>query len=62
VLEGLCLEVAAEFPRATFFAGQLVLRSPGWLTAILHNETAFALQRRLQAAGRTVVILPAVVD
>jgi hypothetical protein len=51
--------VAEEFPRATFFAGQLVFERERWYQSILHNETAFALQRRLQLSEQTLVILPA---
>jgi amino acid transporter len=58
-LERLCLEVATEFPNATFFAGQLVFQRERWYQSILHNETAFALQRRLQLAEKTLIILPA---
>lgn len=58
-LEKLCLGVAEEFPHATFFAGQLVFQRERWYQSILHNETAFALQRRLQLAERTLIILPA---
>jgi amino acid transporter len=58
-LERLCLEVAKEFPRATFFAGQLVFQRERWYQSILHNQTAYALQKRLQLAGYTMVIIPA---
>jgi amino acid transporter len=58
-LEKLCLNVAQEFPHATFFAGQLVFEKARWYEVILHNETAFALQRRLQLAEKTLIILPA---
>jgi len=58
-LEKLCLDVAEEFPHATFFAGQLVFERERWYQGILHNETAFALQRRLQMSEQTLVILPA---
>ncbi len=61
-LEKLCAEVAKAYPHATFFAGQLVFRRPQWLRSLLHNETAFALQRRLQSLGRTLVIVPAQAD
>jgi amino acid transporter len=61
-LEALCLDVAVQYPRTTFFAGQLVFGRARWMRSLLHNETAFALQRRLQAAGKTMVILPARVD
>ena len=60
--EKLCLEVAKEFPRITFFGGQLVFGRERWYQRILHNETAYAIQKRLQWAGKTVVILPARVE
>jgi amino acid transporter len=57
--EKLCLEVAREFPRATFFAGKVIFQRETILQRILHNQTAEAIQRRLHWAGRTMVILPA---
>jgi amino acid transporter len=56
--EALCLEVAREFPRAMFFAGKLIFQRPKWWHRLLHNETAQAIQERLQWAGRTMVTLP----
>jgi amino acid transporter len=50
--------VVKEFPRSTVFAGQLVFRHETPFQRILHNETAFAVQRRLQFSGITTVILP----
>jgi len=57
--ERLCRAVAAEFPRITFFGGKLVFRQESWYQRLLHNETAFAIQRRLQWMGMPMVILPA---
>ncbi len=57
-LEQLCLEVAHDFPKATFFAGQLVFQKDTWVHRLLHNQTAYSLQRRLQWAGFPMVILP----
>jgi hypothetical protein len=57
-LENLCVAVAKLFPRATFFAGQLVFQRDTWYQRLLHNETAWSLQRRLQWAGLPMVILP----
>jgi len=54
----LCQEIAKEFPHSTFFAGQVVFRHEEPFQKILHNETAFAIQRRLQFSGITTVILP----
>ena len=58
-LDRVCLDVAKDFPQVTFFAGQLVFQRERWYQPILHNETAFGLQKRLQLAGYTVVIIPA---
>lgn len=56
--EELCLDVGKEFPRAMFFAGKLIFQRPKWWHRLLHNETAHAIQERLQWAGRTMVTLP----
>ncbi len=54
----LCEKVAEEFPRSTFFTGQLIFERVHLFHKLLHNETAFAIQRRLQWDGMTTVILP----
>jgi len=54
----LCEATAREFPRSMVFAGQSVFRQPNILHRILHNETAFAIQRELRWKGITTVILP----
>ncbi|HEX7024581.1 MAG TPA: APC family permease [Gemmatimonadales bacterium] len=56
--EALCLEVAREFPRITFFTGKLIFQRERWWHRFLHNETAEAIQQRLQWAGKTMVTLP----
>ena len=55
-----CLEVAREFPRCVFFAGQLVFGDDldGFLGRFLHNHTAFEMLRLLQFQGLSLVILP----
>ena len=61
VVEGamnICKEIAEEFPRSTVFAGQLTFSLEKFYHKMLHNETAFAIQRRLQWDGITTVILP----
>ncbi len=57
--EKLCLDVAKEFPRVTFFAGKVIFQREQWYQHLLHNETAAAIQKRLQWVGKPVVILPA---
>jgi amino acid transporter len=57
-LERLCLDVARRYPKSVVFAGQLVFQKDTWLHRLLHNQTAYSLQRRLQWAGIPMVILP----
>jgi len=51
-------EIASEYPRAIFFAGKLIFERERWFDKFLHNETAYAMQRRLQFAGLPMVVLP----
>jgi hypothetical protein len=57
--EKLCLEVAGEFPQVTFFAGKVLFEKEKWYQNILHNETAMGIQKRLQWAGKVMVVVPA---
>lgn len=53
-----CESIVKEFPRSMIFAGKLVFQKEGMFQRFLHNETAFAVQRRLQWEGVSMVILP----
>ncbi|HKF42480.1 MAG TPA: APC family permease [Thermoanaerobaculia bacterium] len=54
----LCESIREEFPRAIFYLGQLVFENDRFYYRLLHNETAFAIQRRLQFAGLQAIVLP----
>ncbi len=56
--EELCAAIAAKYPRAVFFGGKLIFRYETWYSRVLHNESAFAIQRRLQWRGLPMVVLP----
>ena len=56
--EKLCVRIAQEFPRAVFFAGKLVFQKERWFQRLLHNESAYALQRRLQFDGLNAMVMP----
>ncbi|MGA8890865.1 MAG: APC family permease [Anaeromyxobacteraceae bacterium] len=56
--ERLALEVSREFPRSVFFAGKLIFKVERFYQRLLHNETAYSLQRRLQFAGMNAMVLP----
>jgi hypothetical protein len=55
-------EVLERFPGSVFFAGTLVFREENWLTRLLHNHTALAIQRKLHIMGMPLVIMPMQVD
>ena len=57
-LTTMCQAVSKEYPNAIFFTSKLVFEHDNWLTRILHNQAALALQRRLHFDGLQVVILP----
>ncbi|MHB8347257.1 MAG: APC family permease [Acidiferrobacterales bacterium] len=51
-----------RFPGSVFFAGTLVFRRENWLTRMLHNYTALAIQRKLHLRGVPLVIMPMLVE
>ena len=54
----LCEQIARIYPKATIFTGKLVFRQERFYYRFLHNETAQAIQRRLQWVGVPMVVLP----
>ena len=56
--EKLGKELIDRFPQGLFVAGQLLFDEDSTFNRILHNETAFLIQRRLQHAGIPMVVLP----
>jgi amino acid transporter len=54
----ICTEIALRYPHSTFFAGKLVFQQETWFQRLLHNETAIAIQNRLQWLGYAMIILP----
>jgi amino acid transporter len=57
-LERLAVSVAEREPGILFVAGQIVFERETVVTRLLHNEVAFALQRRLIFRGLDVLVLP----
>jgi amino acid transporter len=51
-------DVQKEFANCVFFTSKLVFRNENWVTRLLHNQTALALQRQLHLSGMQMVILP----
>jgi hypothetical protein len=53
-----CLELADKYPRVMFFAGKLLWQRETWTQRILHNETAYQVERRLQWKGLPMTVIP----
>lgn len=51
-------KLAKEYPNAIFFATRLILKNDNYFIQLLHNQTAYLMQRRLHRKGRTLIILP----
>ena len=56
--ETIATELIQKYPKGLFVAGQLIFDEDTFTTRMLHNETAFMIQRRLQHAGVPMVVLP----
>ncbi|HET7766176.1 MAG TPA: APC family permease [Burkholderiales bacterium] len=50
--------VLKEFPNAVFFTSKLIFDRENWMTRLLHNQAAMALQRRFHLRSMQMVILP----
>ncbi|MES2017944.1 MAG: APC family permease [Pseudomonadota bacterium] len=54
----MCEEINLEYPNAIFFTSKLIFATDNWLSRLLHNQAALAVQRRLHLEGLQMVILP----
>ena len=50
--------ISADFPRAVFFAAKLIFEKENMVTQILHNQTAYMLQKKLHNKGQNLIIMP----
>ena len=61
VVEGsasLAPKIMERFPQSVFFMGQLVFPEESFLSRLFHNNTVFAVQRRLYHLGIPFIIMP----
>lgn len=56
--EAICLRLAKKYPKMIVFSGKLIFQKEKFFDRILHNDTAYDLQRRLQFAGLNAMVLP----
>ena len=57
--EEVCRAIRQDHPRMMVFAGKVLTAHEGWLWRLLHNDTAVAVQLRLQWAGIPVHLVAA---
>jgi amino acid transporter len=55
-------ELRGRYPRALFVAGQLIFEEDTFWNRVLHNETAFMVQKRLQRRGMPMIVVPVRID
>lgn len=60
--ERIGVDLLKRFPKAMVVAGQIIFEEDTAWNRILHNETAFIIQRRLQHAGVPMIVLPVQLD
>ena len=58
VIEARCEEIQRKYNKAVFFVGKLVFEEENLFTRLLHNQTAFSIQRILQFKGIPSIVLP----
>jgi amino acid transporter len=60
--ERIGIRILAKYPKALAVAGQIIFEEDTLWNRILHNETAFLIQRRLQHANVPMIVLPVQLD
>ena len=50
--------ISADFPHAVFFAAKLIFERENFATGLLHNQTAYMLQRKMHNKGQNLIIMP----
>jgi amino acid transporter len=61
-VEKIAEALVGRYPRALFVAGQLIFEEDTAWNRMLHNETAFMVQKRLQRRGLPMIVVPVRID
>jgi hypothetical protein len=56
--ESVSREIIEQCPGALFVAGQIVFERDDVAMRLLHNDTAYAVERRLQRLGAPMIVVP----
>jgi amino acid transporter len=60
--ENIAGDLITRYPNALFVAGQIIFEDDALWNRVLHNETAFMVQKRLQRRGIPMIVVPVRVD
>lgn len=61
-LANMAEKISVEYPNTIFFANKLIFKNDNWANQLLHNDTAFTLQKKLHLKGIQLVILPVKIE
>lgn len=61
-VEKIAGDLTLRYPKALFVAGQLIFEEDTAWNRLLHNETAFMVQKRLQRQGVPMIVVPVRLD
>ena len=61
-VEKIAADLTHRYPAALFVAGQLIFEEDTLWNRLLHNETAFMVQKRLQRRGLPMIVVPVRLD
>jgi amino acid transporter len=61
-IEKVAADITRKYPHALFVAGQLIFEEDTVWNRLLHNETAFIVQKRLQHMGLPMIVVPVRLD
>ncbi len=61
-LEKIAGDLIRRYPKALFVGGQLIFEDDTIWNRLLHNETAFMVQKRLQRRGMPMIVVPVRLD
>lgn len=50
--------IQQDFPRAVFFATKLIFENETFMHQMLHNQTAYMLQKKLHSRSQNLIIMP----
>jgi len=61
-VEKIAADLVVRYPKALFVAGQIIFEEDSVWNRVLHNETAFMVQKTLQRRAIPMIVVPVRLD